>query len=110
MLDEWSNIVIPGTSSGFLVAISFSGKSESETFGRIRQTAISKWSDALQSVEGEGIESMSRVSRIGGIFMNSSTRLWYVLVFSTFRQSKTTCCRRVYRHFEYFEEYRSTDR
>jgi len=48
-------------------------------------------SNALQSIEGAGIEPRSRASRMRRISMSSSTRSRYLVVFFTFSQGRTTC-------------------
>ena len=71
------------------------GTSDRGTFDETRQTATSNRSNALQRVEGAGTESRSRGSRMRGISTSSSTRSRYVIVFSTSRRPRTTCCRSV---------------
>ena len=76
----------------------------------ICQMATSKRSNALRSVEGVGTESRSRALRVRDISVISSTKPRYVVVFFCSRQSKTTCCRRVYRFFENVGGYRAASR
>ena len=87
-----------------------SGKSAGETFKRTRQTTISKRSNAVQSVEGAGTESISTASRTRGISMRWSTRSRYVVAFFSSRQNKTTRWQSVNRFREERVENRATAR